>query len=155
MISGFNIEKDILKLFKRISRAVFAYHKQKDIFEIDARIVNKDEIRKENFELRNVDKATDVLSMPAFEKISLPVTKKDFSIEDFDGNKVLLGSILICEEVAKEQATEYGHSFQREVGFLFCHGLLHLLGYDHVIKEDEKVMLEVQKEIMNRVGLYR
>ena len=155
MISGFNIGKDILKLFKRIYRAVFAYHKQKAIFEIDVRIVNKDEIRKENFELRNMDKATDVLSMPAFEKIALPVTKKDFSIEDFDVNKVLLGSILICEEVAKEQATEYGHSFQREVGFLFCHGLLHLLGYDHVIKEDEKVMLEVQKEIMNRVGLYR
>lgn len=49
MISGFNIGKDILKLFKRISRAVFAYHKQKDIFEIDVRIVNKDEIRKRKF----------------------------------------------------------------------------------------------------------
>lgn len=155
MISGINIEKDVFKVFKKVSRAVFAYHKQKDIFEVDVRIVNKDEIKQENFKLRNVDKATDVLSMPAFEKLSLPVSKKDFSVEDFDGSKVLLGSILICEEVTKEQAVEYGHSFYREAGFLFCHGLLHLLGYDHTTEEDEKIMFEIQKNIMNRIGLYR
>ncbi len=155
MISGINIEKDVFKVFKKVSHAVFAYHKQKDIFEIDVRIVNKNEIKQENFKLRNVDKATDVLSMPAFEKLSLPVSKKDFSVEDFDGSKVLLGSILICEEVAKEQAVEYGHSFYREAGFLFCHGLLHLLGYDHTTEEDEKIMFGIQKNIMNRIGLYR
>ena len=155
MISGINIEKDVFKVFKKVSRAVFAYHKQKDIFEVDVRIVNKDEIKQENFKLRNVDKATDVLSMPAFEKLSLPVSKKNFSVEDFDGSKVLLGSILICEEVAKEQAVEYGHSFYREAGFLFCHGLLHLLSYDHTTEEDEKIMFGIQKNIMNRIGLYR
>lgn len=155
MISGINIEKDVFKVFKKVSRAVFAYHKQKDIFEVDVRIVNKDEIKQENLKLRNVDKVTDVLSMPAFEKLSLPVSKKDFFVEDFDGSKVLLGSILICEEVAKEQAVEYGHSFHREAGFLFCHGLLHLLGYDHTTEEDEKIMFGIQKNIMNRIGLYR
>ena len=121
MISGINIEKDVFKVFKKVSRAVFAYHKQKDIFEVDVRIVNKDKIKQENFKLRNVDKATDVLSMPAFEKLSLPVSKKNFSVEDFDGSKVLLGSILICEEVAKEQAVEYGHSFYTDEIWLCLH----------------------------------
>ena len=69
--------------------------------------------------------------------------------------RVCLGSIMICRARAIEQATEYGHSIEREMGFLTCHGLLHLLGFDHIKEEDEKVMMPLQKEIMDTIGLTR
>ncbi|MBO7151816.1 MAG: rRNA maturation RNase YbeY, partial [Clostridia bacterium] len=65
------------------------------------------------------------------------------------------GSIMICRARAIEQAKEYGHSIERELGFLTCHGLLHLLGYDHIKEEDEKVMFPLQTEIMDSIGLTR
>lgn len=67
----------------------------------------------------------------------------------------MLGDIIICTDVAAEQAEQYGHSFERELGFLALHGFLHLLGYDHMTEEDEKVMFGRQKDILNQFGLTR
>jgi len=67
----------------------------------------------------------------------------------------MLGSIMICRERAKEQAEEYGHSYARELGFLACHGLLHLLGYDHIESSDEEIMTSLQRRIMKRAKLNR
>ena len=117
--------------------------------------MDKETIREQNKTLRGNDKPTDVLSMPAFEKIVLPKDKKDFRQYDFNGRRVGLGSVMICEEVAKEQAKEYGHSVERELGFLFCHSLLHLLGYDHMSIDEEKEMFKIQDLIMDKVGLRR
>ena len=67
----------------------------------------------------------------------------------------MLGSIMICRQRAEEQAQEYVHSYARELGFLACHGFLHILGFDHIDPEDEKVMIAHQKAIMKMVNLKR
>ena len=96
-----------------------------------------------NREFRNVDRVTDVLTFPAWEgEISLSA----------DG---YLGDIMICYERAKEQAAEYGHSLERELSFLAVHGVLHLLGYDHITEPDERIMRERQTEILNGIGVTR
>ena len=100
-------------------------------------------IRTLNREFRHVDRVTDVLSFPAWEgEISLSA----------DG---YLGDIMICYARAQEQAEEYGHSLERELSFLTVHGVLHLLGYDHMTEADETVMRSRQTDILNRLGVKR
>ena len=72
-----------------------------------------------------------------------------------DGSKIYLGDIIISIERAKEQAKEYGHSIDREIGFLTAHSMFHLLGYDHMVPEEEKEMFAKQEEILNNLGLRR
>ena len=96
-----------------------------------------------NRDFRHVDRVTDVLTFPAWEgEISLSA----------DG---YLGDIMICYERAKEQADEYGHSLLRELSFLAVHGVLHLLGYDHLTEADERVMREKQTQILDGIGVTR
>lgn len=102
-----------------------------------------DRIQTLNREFRNVDSVTDVLTFPAWEgEISLSA----------DG---YLGDIMICYERAKEQAVSYGHSLKRELSFLAVHGVLHLLGYDHMTEADERVMREKQTAILDSIGVTR
>ena len=102
-----------------------------------------DRIQTLNREFRNVDAVTDVLTFPAWEgEISLSA----------DG---YLGDIMICYERAKEQAASYGHSLTRELSFLAVHGVLHLLGYDHMTEADERVMREKQTAILDSIGVTR
>lgn len=152
-ISGAKLSEKIL--IKRVERACFAHLKQPDIFVTDITIVDENVIRDLNREARGVDKVTDVLSFPCFVPLNLPVYKEDFSPCDFDGKRVMLGSIMICRQRASEQAKEYGHSYARELGFLACHGFLHILGFDHIEHEDEKVMIAHQKAIMKMTNLKR
>ncbi len=96
-----------------------------------------------NREFRNVDRVTDVLTFPAWEgEISLSA----------DG---YLGDIMICYARATEQAEEYGHSLERELSFLAVHGVLHLLGYDHMNETDERIMREKQTAILESIGVTR
>ncbi|MBQ1821070.1 MAG: rRNA maturation RNase YbeY [Clostridia bacterium] len=96
-----------------------------------------------NRDFRGVDRVTDVLTFPAWEgEISLSA----------DG---YLGDIMICYERAQEQAEEYGHSLLRELSFLAVHGVLHLLGYDHMTEADERVMREKQTAILESIGVTR
>ncbi len=94
-----------------------------------------------NRDFRNVDRATDVLSFPAWEGESL------MQIPD-----AYLGDIAISADTAKRQAEEYGHSFSRELSFLTVHGTLHLLGYDHIDEEEKKIMFAIQDEILEQIG---
>lgn len=142
-------------LIKKVERACFKHLAQPDFFVIDMTVASEEEIRALNRETRNTDKVTDVLSFPCFDKLELPVDKDSFCESDFEGNKVMLGSIMICRQRAEEQAEEYGHSYKRELGFLACHGFLHLLGFDHIEPEDEKIMLSHQRAVMDAVGLKR
>ncbi|MEG2450357.1 MAG: rRNA maturation RNase YbeY [Clostridia bacterium] len=152
-ISGAKLkEKSIIK---KVEKAVLENLTQADFFVVDIAIVDGDTIRALNKSARNVDAVTDVLSFPCFEKLDLPVSKDQFEQCDFDGKRVELGSIMICRQRAIEQAEEYGHSYEREIGFLACHGFLHLFGFDHIEKDDENVMIAHQQTIMNRVGLKR
>lgn len=142
-------------LIKKVEKATFAHLCQPNFFVIDMTIVDEETIRALNAQARGVDKVTDVLSFPCFDSLRLPVSADDFAQSDYDGKRVLLGSIMICRKRAKEQAEEYGHSFERELGFLACHGFLHILGFDHVEPEDEEIMTAHQRAIMNAVRLKR
>lgn len=143
------------RLIKRVEKATFKHLAQPNFFVIDMTIVDEETIRSLNASARGVDRVTDVLSFPCFDGLRLPVKKEEFSFDDYDGKRVLLGSIMICRKRAEEQAREYGHSFERELGFLSCHGFLHILGFDHIEPEDEKVMIAHQKAIMQAVSLNR
>ncbi len=142
-------------LLRRVCRACFAELEQDDFFTVDLTVSDGETIRRLNGEARGIDKVTDVLSFPCFEKLAPPVPRDSFSDCDYDGSRVMLGSIMICRERAKEQAEEYGHSYARELGFLACHGLLHLLGYDHIESSDEEIMTSLQRRIMKRAKLNR
>ena len=106
--------------------------------------VGNEEIQTLNKQYRTIDRVTDVISF------ALEDAKDEFSLATR-----MLGDIYICIPKMKEQALEYGHSEKRELSFLVVHGLLHLLGYDHQIKEEEKKMFDLQKEILDEEGISR
>ncbi|MQR95533.1 rRNA maturation RNase YbeY [Fictibacillus phosphorivorans] len=117
--------------------------------EVSITIVTKERIQEINKEYRQKDSVTDVISF-AMEEMGEDET------EIIGGEETrFLGDIIICLDVAKEQAEEYGHSLEREMGFLAVHGFLHLLGYDHMNEEDEKRMFGRQEEILEQYGLKR
>ncbi len=122
--------------------------------ELNILIVDNDEIRNINREHRNVDSATDVLSFPMVEMHEGEILSMagDF---DLDENSLILGDIIISAEKAREQAEQYGHSFEREIGFLSTHGLLHILGYDHETPEQEQKMRDKQETVLKAMGLCR
>lgn len=143
------------RLVRRVEKAVYSVLGQRDIFTVDLAVTDGATVRTYNRETRGVDAETDVLSFPYFEGLKLPVTENDFSDEAFDGKRVALGSIMISSPRAHEQAEAFGHSYERELGFLACHGLLHLLGFDHIKEEDERKMNAVAEKVMAAVGLKR
>ncbi|MBO1197966.1 rRNA maturation RNase YbeY [Staphylococcus simiae] len=116
--------------------------------ELSVTFVDKEEIQTINRTYRDKDKVTDVISF------ALEEDEPEIDFNDFDIPRVL-GDIIICTDVAQEQADNYGHSFERELGFLALHGFLHLLGYDHMTTEDERQMFGRQDAILNAYGLTR
>lgn len=104
--------------------------------------VSTNKIRDINNKYRNINKATDVISF-AYLDDKTEVINVDDDIYDID-----IGEIYICYDVAKKNAIKYGNSLNRELNFLFVHGLLHLLGYNHIKKEDEKIMFGLQEKIL-------
>lgn len=120
---------------------------------VSLNFVDEEEIQTLNRDFRQIDKATDVLSFPNLDK-RVEQSIKEFSPE-IDGEKLFLGDIVICKKVAYSQAKEYGHSKKREVCFLALHGLLHLLGYDHIKEEEEKLMKETAEKILSKFGVER
>ena len=110
-----------------------------------------EEIRKINKKYRKIDKATDVLSFPMFERKELEekIAKQDFEHED------VLGDIVISIPKVEEQANEYGHSFERELSYMVVHGFYHLMGYDHIKEEDKKEMRPKEEKILNDLKIIR
>lgn len=104
--------------------------------ELSVSFVDLDEIHQLNLQYRNVDRPTDVLSFPMFE----------------DEN---LGDVVICREKAKEQAEEFGHSYERELIYLFTHSVFHLLGYDHETEEEKQEMRAGEEAVMKKLGITR
>ncbi len=117
--------------------------------EVSVTFVSNERIQEINREYRDKDQPTDVISF-ALEELG----EGEVEIAGADMPRIL-GDIIISVPRAHEQAKEYGHSFTRELGFLSVHGFLHLLGYDHMTKEDEKVMFGRQREILDGYGLKR
>ena len=107
--------------------------------------VSLEEIHELNREYRQVDSPTDVLSFPQFDDLDeLP-----------EEGEIMLGDVVICSDRAKEQAEEFGHSFEREIIYLFVHSVLHLLGYDHMDEDEKRIMRRREEEVMERIGLKR
>ncbi len=125
--------------------------------EVSVSFVGEDEIRELNKEYRNNDNVTDVLSFPAVENPDRGVINVEEHAADLNPETWLLnlGDIIICLPRAKAQAKEYGHSLKREVAFLALHSLLHLLGYDHMMPEDEQQMTALQTEILDKLNIKR
>lgn len=113
--------------------------------EVSVTFVEPEEIRQLNREYRNVDRVTDVLSFPQFADLE----------EVPEVGEICLGDVVICKERAAEQAEEFGHSFEREIIYLFVHSILHLLGYDHEEDEDKKQMRAREEEVMDHMGIRR
>lgn len=114
-----------------------------------------EEIREINEKQRKKDDVTDVLSFPMLDKI-MPFTPENYPYDyDFSAGGVSVGSIVICEERAREQAENYGHGIEREKAYLFLHGFLHLLGYDHIEEKDAKIMREKEELVLGKLGLNR
>ena len=118
---------------------------------ITVTLTNPENIRKINKEYRNIDRATDVLSFPMFEKDDLEekIEKKEFKYED------VLGDLIISVEKVREQAIEYGHSFERELSYMLVHGFYHLMGYDHIKEEDKRKMRPKEEKILNDLNILR
>lgn len=108
------------------------------------------EIQNMNKKFRGVDRVTDVLSFPMLNNLTDLEKESDAVFGQID-----IGDIYICKERATEQAQEYNHSIKRELCFLALHGLLHLLGYDHIKEEDEKIMFALQDKILNEADIKR
>lgn len=113
-------------------------------------------IRELNRELRGNDSVTDVLSFPTLEgHCGKPLHKRDYPYDCDENGNLFLGSIVVCEDVARAQAEEYGHSYERELNYLVAHGVCHLLGYDHMQEDDKKIMREKEERVMSRLNLKR
>lgn len=118
---------------------------------ISVTLTNKEQIRQINKEYRNIDKATDVLSFPMFEKEEIEQLKisKNSLVED------VLGDIMIAIPKVEEQAKEYGHSFERELSYMLVHGFYHLMGYDHIQEEDKRIMRPKEEKILEDLKITR
>ena len=140
-----------------LANAVHKTLKQKYNLSAEVVFVSAEEIQELNRSTRGIDKVTDVLSYPTLDGIrGKVVSPKDYPLELDDDGNLFIGSIAVCEQRAKEQAEEYGHSLTREITYLICHGLLHLLGYDHELGGMEKaIMREKEEAAMTAIGLPR
>ncbi|MGX7198099.1 rRNA maturation RNase YbeY [Enterococcus olivae] len=129
------------------------YLKLPEETEMSVTFMDNEAIQVINSTYRGKDMPTDVISF-AMEEAGEGEMEILFDGEDLDMPRIL-GDIMISTERAKEQAAEYGHSYDRELGFLALHGFLHINGYDHMTPEDETEMFGLQKEILDAYGLER
>ena len=146
--------KELRSLIKECAKHSLEYMEFRTDVEISVMLTDNEGIRDLNKLHRNIDSATDVLSFPMFESDESGDIEEDYA-EFNEMGEICLGDIVISLERAAEQAEEYGHSFEREVGFLTVHSMLHLLGYDHMEPDEEKEMFGYQREILDDMELTR
>lgn len=145
-------KEEYIEVIKKVIRQCFLEEKLENTnLYISVTLTNPTNIRKINNEFRSIDKETDVLSFPMFEKeeISEIINLKENIVED------VLGDIVISIERVKEQAKEYEHSFERELSYMLVHGFYHLMGYDHIKEEDKEKMRPKEEKILNDLNITR
>ena len=143
--------KGYLELVEKvIGQAFFIEGIDKINLYINVILTNPENIRKANKQYRNIDKETDVLSFPMFEKDEIEYIK-------CNGNEVqeVLGDIIISIDRVEEQAKEYGHSFEREFAYMLIHGFYHLMGYDHMTEDEKNEMRKKEEEVLERLQIIR
>lgn len=136
---GYSLNEKETELIRRACQTALNMEGAKG--DITVLIADPERIQTLNRDFRHVDRVTDVLTFPAWEGEAI-----------FAPSDGYLGDIMICMERAKEQAEEFGHSLERELAFLAVHGTLHILGYDHMEPEEEALMRQRQREILERMG---
>ncbi|MGB9780784.1 MAG: rRNA maturation RNase YbeY [Caldanaerobacter sp.] len=157
LIDNRQTKVDITGLLPVVEKAIKVTLEEEEVIdevEVSVSFVDNEEIKKLNKYYRGIDSPTDVLSFPLMEFEEVEEENGEESEEEWKG-AYPIGDIVISLEKAKEQAEEYGHSFEREVAYLTVHSMLHLLGYDHEKEEEKKVMREKEERIMEKLGLRR
>ena len=140
------VSQEILNtMMKAAELCIDAENIDVDRSEISVTFVDMEEIHQLNRDYREVDSPTDVLSFPQFDDLNdLP-----------EEGEIALGDVVICKDKAEEQAQEFGHSFEREIIYLFVHSVLHLLGYDHMDEDEKKIMRRQEEAVMEQLGITR
>lgn len=138
------ISDDNIKAIEHTIRTCIENESLDGDFEVSVSFVTNEEIHELNKMYRNVDRPTDVLSFPM-----------DEDEEEFEGEPIMLGDIVMSTEKIIEQSKEFCHSLQREMLYLVTHSVLHLFGYDHIEEEDKKIMREKEKVIMKKLQLFK
>lgn len=128
--------------------------------EVNVMIVDNERMQEINFETRQIDQTTDVLSFPMLDYPPKQVFRdlyqdRKFPRQYLNGESLVLGDVVLSLEKALEQSVEYGHSLRREVCFLVIHSMLHLLGYDHIVDDDKRVMRSREDEILGLLNIGR
>jgi len=142
-------EKEIEKKIKEVVEKALEEEEAKCDVNLSIVITDNENIREINKEQRDIDKPTDVLSFPGYEKEEWETIKKNTD------EIIYIGDIVVSKEKIIEQAKEYGTGFEREFCYLVAHGMLHLMGYDHMEDDDKKVMREKEEKIMEKLNLER
>ena len=142
---------EYVNIIKKVIEQAFLEEKIDKInLYINIILTNPENIRKINKQYRKIDKETDVLSFPMFEKQEIKERMKENNpIED------VLGDVVISVQRVKEQAEEYGHSFERELAYMLIHGFYHLMGYDHIEEKDKMEMREKEEKVLNKLNISR
>lgn len=150
-------EYSLNPIYKKLFKIAAKYLGQPKYLTVGLNFLNSKEICELNKATRSIDEPTDVLSFPNLPLIADEIVDRDkFSAEyDLTAKHLFLGEIVICKDIAFINAANYGHSEKRELGFLFVHGLLHLLGYDHINPEQETEMRKIQTQILSLAKLKR
>lgn len=138
---------------RKIAKTVYKLLGQKDNLFAELVFVSEEEIRKLNRDTRAKDSVTDVLSFPTLDGIRGEILDRKHYPCNVEGKKLYIGSIAICYKRAEAQAQEYGHSTEREVSYLIIHGLLHLMGYDHIDETDKKQMRTLEKAALSMLKM--
>lgn len=123
---------------------------------VEVIFVDGEEIQRLNREMRSIDKVTDVLSFPTLDGIKgQAICGEEYPYDMDEEGNLLIGSIAICCDRAREQAEEYGHSYKRELHYLLVHGIMHCLGYDHMTDDEKAEMREKEEYILSKLGITR
>ena len=143
---GIQEQKECEQIIIQVLNECFKEEKLGNNINITITLTNPKNIKELNCKYRNIDKETDVLSFPMFEKDEIEIIKKQ-------KNEVILGDIVISVKRVQEQAKEYGHSFKRELAYMTVHGFYHLMGYDHIVEDDKKEMRFKEEIILQRLDI--
>ena len=155
---GQELDKKTLKLLKKVAKETFKSNGQKPRrIEVAVSFVDDEEIQELNKTERNINEVTDVLSFPNLDNVfNREINKKNFPLDvNPENGKVDIGDVVINLNRAQEQAGSFGHSFTREIAYLLVHGLLHLMGYDHVDKLDASIMRAQEENVLAKFKLKR
>lgn len=140
------------KLIINVVNTTLEYEKITEPCFVSITSVDEEEIKELNQEHRGKNSVTDVLSFPV---VNLTDGSFEKNAGDYYENKLILGDVVLCAKRAKEQSIDYGHSYERELGYLTCHSILHLIGYDHETDSEREIMRQKEEAVMEIVKLKR